>query len=254
MNIPATWKDLVERGARGLGPRLRGIRATVKSASEPGGLPLIDPFRGLSILLAEALALRGPTACREHFALLTPLAPAAYEFPVDPSDFEVAYWVDGALWFSNLAQTSGHDFPGAFGERQMQWLEAVAPQAQELETSVRHSLAFSALAFAQDRFVPRFLLQPNPPPEPGRAFQFNYPSLVGYLSAACQVRADYSAIEPAWIDFLRSFPYKLASGTIDWPHLFCLGRTVYHRVQGLPVAEAARETHKQIMQLVGQGY
>ncbi len=246
MSVPVTWSELVNDRFPYLDGRLKGLARPVKRLpSSP------DAFRGISSLLAETVAARGVAAAQPYFELAQPAALQALEQVT--TDVEAAAMiVDGALWFINLAQTAGSDLAGAFGSAQAAWLSEMA--AVERDGLLRQSLAFSALAFGQDELVRQFVGPAPAGAAPGLTFQFNYPALIAYLSAACVRGASYEDVRPAWIDFLRSFPYKMGAKTAEWPHIFCVGRAVYHRIRDLPVSGVARETHKQIMQLVSQGH
>lgn len=254
MSIPTTWTELMETRSEHLNAALDRLPRTAKRFTKTAA-PLVpaDALRGVAMLLSGVAALRGVTAAKQHADLFLPHLPAAVESVTTENEADYVT-VDGVVWFVNLSETAGFTRPDAYTPAVRNWIDALATPAASFERPNRHSLAFSALAFEDDARVPDFLgepIAPNAPP--GATFQFDYPSLIAYIAAACRDRATPEAVQPAWLDFLQSFPYKLATEAVEWPVLFTAGRIVYHRIGGLPVENVAREVHKQIMQLIGQG-
>lgn len=254
MSVAASWTGFVEGRFKSLDAALNFSRSTAvdKGKAAPPLVPA-DDLRGFSMLLAQLVAARGVRATQPHFEFFMPLASGAAESVTTDQDADYVT-VDGVVWFINLTETTGLAPVGAFDDAVESWLAALAPLAASFDRPDRLSLAFSALAFEIDDAVPRIMGEPLPAnAPPGVAFQFDYPSLLGYLAAACRDRAGFDAVQPAWLDFLESFPYKIAAKSVEWPVLFSVARVVYHRIQGLPVADVARTTHQQIMQLIAQG-
>jgi hypothetical protein len=245
-----TWTEFVDDSWTWLDRRLPEAQESWESLIDAAP-PLVpaDVLCGASVLLAELVAARGVAAARSPLQFLLPRLPDAYRGVRAAANGSET--VEGALWFDNLVETSGFHAERA---PHAKWLDAMQRHAKALERLQRHSFAFLSLAYGEYDRIPVFLGAPLPNQvTPGASFEFDYPSMLLYFGAACRDHAAFDAVEPAWLDFLQSFPYRLGAEAVEWPHLFCMGRAVYHHIQGMPVGEVARETHKQIMQLIAQG-
>jgi len=107
-------------------------------------------------------------------------------------------------------------------------------------------LAFAACAAARPTLMPRLADLPGleAPFVPGRVFGFNVPGFAGDLASATEHGGTYQDIEPGWLDFVHSFPFKLDTRVLDWPALLFGARAVYATIGGLPEGEVALELHR----------
>src|SRR5205085_1632733 len=126
------------------------------------------------------------------------------------------------------------------------WLAQLAERTRELTEPERHALALAACAAARPTLVPPLADLPNvdEPFVANRVFGFNVPAFAGYLATAIDRGGSYQEIEPAWLDFVHRFPYKLAARTLGWPALLWAARAVYATIGELPENEVAGELHR----------
>jgi hypothetical protein len=238
-SAPQSWNALVETRPVQLHLHLAILpaRAAVITAPPPGHIQ-IDFFRPASALLSEALALLGPRNVRPSIDLLMPPFEVALEEFAAQTEPK-ARSAEAALWFYNLVDCTGLSASWEANQKVNATMERFA--SWPLEPVPRVSIAWAAVALLRDELAERLL------PAAGSDF-------LSRVAAACTAGGKYGDISECWLEYLRSFPHEIAAGRTEWPQLFCAGRAVYNRIAGLPVSDVARETHKQIMQLVSEGY
>jgi hypothetical protein len=113
----------------------------------------------------------------------------------------------------------------------------------------RHTLALAANAASLPRLVPAFTGTRTLPQSfvPGQMHGFNVPAFAVYLATAIEREASYQDVEPAWLDFVHRFPYKLDTGMLSWPALMWAARAVYATIGKLPEEEVALELHRLVI-------
>ena len=224
----AAYAELPERIQRAVPPRFAGGR-----------------LGGFDAAIAAVAVLRGPAVALPQLERIAPLIPLIVRQLGDVLDKDRVASALFTLYYLNAARCCGATVPDAARQAELRWIPQLVELRRPLEEADRHTLALGACAASlpavvgtlADTRVPRTFAA-------GQAFGFDVPGFAGYLAAATEHGASYQDVEPAWLDFVHRFPYKLDARTLDWPALLYAARAVYATIGGLPEAEVADELHR----------
>jgi hypothetical protein len=244
-HVPISWPELIAamrriyhqdaRWAEEIAREIATLRPPIYAATG---------FAGPAVVVAARAIIDGPAACTPLLERLVPLVPRALtDFPGSVGDLELpAIFL---LSFLNAARCCGYA-PAEARDLEPRWLRELAARVSELAEHERHTLALAALAARLPRLVPTFA--PDRTTDTGftphRTFGFSVPGFAHYLAAALERGASYLDVEPAWLDFVHRFPYKLGAGTLDWPDLLWAARAVLTHFEGVPEGEVAARLHR----------
>ena len=202
---------------------------------------------GCNIAAAARAVLRGPSSALPLLQLAMPGLPHVIdELPVLDKDASLpAYFT---LCFVNIARCCGAPCPPQAAGVELAWLPQLAQRAAQLNEVERHTLALATCAAGLAGLAGTFTQVVGLPTgfTPGQTQGFDVPAFAGYIAAALQHGASYQDVEPAWLDFVHRFPYKLDTRMLGWPALLWAARAVYTAVGGLPEGEVAMELHRQV--------
>jgi hypothetical protein len=201
---------------------------------------------GFAITIATLAVLRGPASVMPLLERIAPSLPGVIRELPDPLDRNALLPALYTLSCLNVARCCGALLPAEANGVEETWLPQLAGRANDLTEPERHTLAFAACSTGFTRLVPRFADLPGfeEPFVPGRVFGFNVPGFAGYLASAIEHSGTYQDVEPAWLDFVHRFPYKLDTRMLDFPALLLAARAVYATIGGLPESEVALELHR----------
>jgi hypothetical protein len=222
------FDDLPERIERAKPPRYAGGR-----------------LGGFDSTVAALAILRGPAAVKAQFDRIAPLVPKILEQLGPKLDEDRALSALYTLFYLNVVRCSGGSVSDAARDIEARWIPQLAELREAMSEEERFGLAFAACAASltsvvgvvADTRVPRSF-------SAGQSFEFNVGGFAGYLASAIDHNASYQDIEPAWLDFVHRFPYKLDTESLDWPALLYAARAVYATIGGLPEGEVADELHR----------
>lgn|SRR5262245_5872332 len=201
---------------------------------------------GFAITIATLAVLRGSASVMPLLERIAPSLPRVIRELPDPLDKNAMLPALYTLSCLNVARSCGAALPAEANGAEERWLPQLADRARDLTEPERHTLALAACAAALTTLVPRFADLPGleGPIVPGRVFGFNVPGFAGYLAAAVEHGGTYQDVEPAWLDFVHRFPYKLDTRMLDFPALLFAARAVCATIGGLPEGEVALELHR----------
>ena len=201
---------------------------------------------GFDVEVAALAVLRGPSSIARHVALVAPALPHVIAEIGDTIDADRALPAFYTLSYCNAARCAGAELPAAAVDAEEEWLPQLAERMSELTEPQRHTLALAACAAARVDLVATFaeLAAGDDTFTPSRTFGFNVPEFAGYVARAIDRGASYQDVEPAWLDFVHRFPYKLDTRTLGWPALLFAARAVYATIGELPEGEVAMELHR----------
>lgn len=249
--VPVTWDALINEHKEAVNLTLESMK------SLPQRLSMIGPpwtigavLAGPAETLSEAAVIFGPDSCRPAMEAVSEYLPKAID-EVFQNGVKVGALIStiGLLSFLNVTRCCGVSVPPEAVTAETQWLEQLAPFIRKLSEEERSELALAALAANELALVPTFI-SGGPLREkfqPGQAFEFNEQGFVRYLAIAIEQGASAADIEPAWRDFVRSFPYKYAAGTLKFAHLMWCARTVMVHFEQQPVETVAGALHEFIV-------
>lgn len=146
----------------------------------------------------------------------------------------------------NVARCVGTPVPREAADVEQQWLPQMKPWADKAGEPEQHTLALAACAASLPALVAGFASLPALPARfaPGETHGFNVPAFAGYIAAAIVHGGSYQDVEPAWLDFVHRFPFKLNTEMLSWPALMWAARAVYATIGELPENEVALELHR----------
>jgi hypothetical protein len=146
----------------------------------------------------------------------------------------------------NAARCIGASVPPEAVNAEQRWLPQMKPWADEAGEPEQHTLALAACAASLPALVPGFASLPALPARfvPAETQGFNVPAFAGYIAAAITQGGSYQDVEPAWLDFVHRFPFKLNTEMLSWPALMWAARAVYATIGELPENEVALELHR----------
>jgi hypothetical protein len=225
----AFFDDLAERIAAATPPRY--------AASVLGGF---------DVTVAALAVLRGCAVAAKASAIAERSIPRILTELRDPIERNSAVPAIYALSYLNTVRCCSGPLPAEADDAEQRWLEQLAARSSELTEPERHTMALAACAAARPTLVPAFAdLRALPDSfAPEQAFGFDVPGFVGYVAAGIDRGATYQDVEPAWLDFVHRFPYKLDTRSLGWPALLFAARAVYSTIGGLPEGEVADELHR----------
>ena len=244
---PVSWPEVVARIAPlfAKGPGFfAGLPERLASSSPPRYAG--SELGGFEVKVAALATLRGPAAATTLFELASPALPRIIAEIGDTIDRNRVVPAVFTLSYCNVVRCCGAPFPLEAEDAEQNWLPQLAERARELTEPERHSLALAACAAARPTLVPPFadLPETGEPFVPNKICGFNVPGFAGYLASAIERGGSYQDVEPAWLDFVHRFPYKLDTRMLDWPALLFAARAVYATLGDLPEGEVALELHR----------
>ena len=244
---PVTWPEVIEQIAPlyESDPDLFDDLPQRLAASSPPRFAGAE-LGGFRVEAAALAVLRGPAAVENHIALVSSAVPRIID--------EIGTRIDGdrilpsifALSYLNVVRCCGGPVPPGADEAEQGWLPQLAERVREVREPDRHMLALASCAASLPSLVPTFAELPDTDERfvADRTFGFNVPGFAGYLASAIDQGGSYQDIEAAWLEFVHSFPYKLAARTLGWPALLYAARGVYATLGELPENEVAMELHR----------
>jgi len=244
---PVTWPEVVatigstyEKGLSFFDDLDERIKATKSPQYAAGNLG------GFAISLSALAILRGCVAVAKQLAAVAPHVPRIIAELDHPSARDAAIPTINALSYLNVVRCCGGRAPAEAEDAEQRWLDQLAREARELTEPERHTLALAACAAARPTLVPTFADLKGLPDSfvPEQTFGFDVPGFAAYLASGIDRGATYQDVEPAWLDFVHRFPYKLDARSLDWPALLFAARAVYVLLGELPEGEVAEELHK----------
>jgi hypothetical protein len=205
-------------------------------------------FGGFDTSLAALVALRGPDLVLNALRpIASGLAHAIEEIdqkknPLDRNRARPALYTLNVL---NVARCVGATMTRIPVNPEQRWLPQLAELTSNMNERERHTLALASCAAALTTLVPPFADLPitGQPFVPQQTFGFNVTGFCGYLASAIEHGETYQNVEPAWLDFVHRFPFKLDTGMLGWPALLWAARAVYATLGDLPEDEVALELH-----------
>jgi hypothetical protein len=248
--VPVKWPELIAIKLKTMPDSLESLREVpeeLATTRQPWMLA-----SGLSLpaeIFSEAATFLGPEACRPFLALLAEfLPPAIAEMSVRiRKDARVA--AIGLLSYLNVARCCGGTVPADAATVEPEWLQVLAEHKRKLTENEKVTLAFAALAAKTISLVPDFIAGGRLPKRfvPGEVFQFNRQGFVRYLAVAIERQAAAQEIEPAWRDFVQSFPRLYAAKMIQFVDLMWCARAVMVHFERRPVETVADALHQMIV-------
>jgi len=244
---PVTWPEVVAKlGAtyeNGLG-FFDDLAERIAAAKPPRYAAGV--LGGFDVTVAALAVLRGCATSAKAFAIAESSIPRILAELRDPIERNSAVPAIHALSYLNTVRCCNGSLPADVADAEQRWLEQLASRSSELTEPERHTLALAACAAARPALVPRFADLRELPDAfiPEQTFGFDLPAFAGYLAAGIDRGATYQDVEPAWLDFVHRFPYKLDTRSLGWPALLFAARAVYATIGGLPEGEVADELHR----------
>lgn len=204
---------------------------------------------GFDSSVAALALLSGPKAASPLLALPLPHLPRIISQLTDDAlrgsgKLPALY----TLSYLDVARCCGVELPGDATSLEERWLPLLATVKAKFSDREVHTLALAACAGGTTTLAREFADLPasKTPFAPGESFGFNVPAFVDYLALALDGGHPYEDVEPAWLDFVHNFPYKLDTQVLGWPALMWAARAVYSAIGGLPEGEVADELHRLI--------
>lgn len=260
MAIAQTWPELMSLWA--YQNQMDAEALTTKTVEAMGEIRS-RPFGGMRDAFARAesaasrlVVMTGGRASRPVLQALAPFLPEAVEeaeleppesIPRESSGvIRFATRPAGALGLSshiNLCQCVGLD-PGLGPEPDLRsrrlavW--ALRNGRNQLNEFDEERLAAALLALGEPDLAVEAGHWPAVPAfQPNAGFHVNYGGLILNLIAGVAAGARPADVRETWLNSLRNFPAKIASGTSDWSTLLWLARTVHAVIGGQSVASTA---------------
>jgi hypothetical protein len=234
-SVPVTWSELLAADHELLTEGLDAIRDVPDEIERvtPPWLPS-NELGAPSLTVAQTAVVLGPRACRVAIETLMPLIPRVMTDFRDGITNANRVPAQQLLSLFNTAQCCDVAVSSDVTAAEGAWPVGIATHLKFMSDNERTTLAFSALAVGRADLVPSVIAggDISAAVTPGETFGFNVQGFIRYLAAARQHGASYEAVEPAWLDFVARFPYKLAAGTLDWPDLLYAGRIVLTEIRG----------------------
>jgi hypothetical protein len=201
---------------------------------------------GFDVTVTALTVLRGCAATKGVFARVEPLLPRILDELGGRIDRSRAVPATYALSCLSVMRCCGALHLPGIEQTEQRWLADLAARARELTEPERHTLALAACAAMHPTLVATFADVSASPQAfvPEQTFGFDVPGFAAYLAAGIDRAATYQDVEPAWLDFVHRFPYKLDTRMLGWPALLFAARAVYAAIGGLPVGEVAEELHR----------
>jgi hypothetical protein len=169
--------------------------------------------------------------------VLTQLSPAVTE----AGRVAAAY----TLEYLNAARCCGAPVGAHSATAEQAWLPDLAALRSKLTEPERHTLAIAAAAAGLPDEAAQFAgLGRRKEFSPNVTHAFDVPAFAVYIATAVEAGASYQDVEPAWLDFVHRFPYKLDTGMLKWPSLLWAARAVYAAIGKLDDDEVATELHR----------
>jgi hypothetical protein len=204
---------------------------------------------GFDITVAALAALCGGAAALKALEpIASGLARAVEEIeestgPIDRNRVRPPLYTLNVL---NVARCVGAPIPRVPADLEERWLPQLAKLMSSMNEREQHTLALASDAASLVALTPIFANTRAPTARfsAGEVHGFNVPAFSVHLAAAIEQGASYQDVEPAWLDFVHRFPYKLDTGMLGWPALLWAARAVYATLGKLAEAEVADELHR----------
>jgi hypothetical protein len=243
---PVDWPTLVERQGPEYEQEL-GVFADLAEelAEETGSDEAGGALAGFDDTVSALAVLRGPEVTRPVIEQVAPAIPRllALLAPVPTEGARLgAYYT---LNYLNAARCCGASVGGAGVDAERAWLPRLAAYRAKLTERERHTLAIAAAAAGLPDEAAQFAgLGRRKEFSPNVTHAFDVPAFAVYIATAVEAGASYQDVEPAWLDFVHRFPYKLDTGMLKWPSLLWAARAVYAAIGKLDDDEVATELHR----------
>lgn len=236
--VPVTWRELRESGMS------QGFLDQVRALPQALSAKVANPVRDLGLrapALAGVLVLTDATPLRPVVEGVGPQIEYARKAQeVNPGGDTPGVRLRLLSSFNALECGGLVNAPFA-GADAGAMLERLAGEAKDLSEPQGHTAGLAAVAAGKTKLVSKFVGGGKLPAKftPGETFLFNVTGFIRYLAVATDKGATAADVQPAWHDFVRAFPRKLAAETLDWPDLLWAGRIYYHGFEKRPAGEVA---------------
>lgn len=247
---PTNWPDLIEWEKASSAENLQVVVEddVPRLADTESPLMLSAQFHPLGSMFSNSLVICGPRACLPAFAALAPFLPSVLKELERPLDYQRAKLSIGVLAYVNAALCSNAPLPPEAEGVEERWLKKFPKLVGELNQYQRRTLGFAALASGQTALLEQ-LLQTKPKKKQFRAgstFGPDVESFIYFLAAAAERGAGFEEVEPAWREYVWTFPERLAESAATWPDLLWCARAVFVKFEGLPTKKVGQTLHTRI--------
>jgi hypothetical protein len=244
--VPVTWPELIAEAAELYAEHL-GSYDDLPAAIEKAAPPFYpgDRLGGVANTLAAVATMHAPERCLPTIDTIAPLLPRIVGDLAAGVDAPRRLTALHILSYLSVARCCGSALPDAADGAEPSWLPQLTTHARALRDRHRHTLALAACAAGLPHLVPAFTGGADLPGslDPGATFGFDVPGFARHLAVALVRGEPYADVEPAWLDFVHRFPYKLAAETLDWSDLMWAARAVMATIGDIPEGEVAAELH-----------
>jgi hypothetical protein len=226
------WTDLLARHADSADTRVRLIREHVRELSKrPASMPILGDLTEVSNALVPILLGGGVETCRTAFASVAPLIERAISEETREFVDMLLIAAMGLPMLENVAHVSRHPDARAMQAATEAHLEMMSELGRDLPDDRRFTLALPMIAYEREHLVKGLAgaLTIQKRFSAGSEFGHDISSFTGYLAAAVLAKAPRASITPAWIDFLRYLPHRLAIEAVEWSTLLYAARIVHDR-------------------------
>lgn len=243
---PVDWPTLVEKYGPEYEEELVVFDDLVEELSEEASPESAGGALGGFEDACSALAiLRGPAIARPVIERIAPAVPRVVvglsPAPRESGRLAAIY----TLAYLNAARCCGVSVGRESESAERLWLPQLAGFRAKLTEEECHTLAIASAAAGLAQAAIDLAGLPRVDAfAPGVTHAFNVPAFAGYVASAVESGASYDDVEPAWLDFVHRFPYKLATGMLKWPALLWAARAVYATIGRLADDEVATEVHR----------
>ena len=257
-----TWADSFRRVASDPEYALESLRTRVQNnvARHEEGHRGVPGHWGILSGLSQDCLMKmmhfGPGLVKEEVAPLAPLAARTVERFVEAfgGDEQVMHWGLEILGGVVMLQALGFEIPDDVLYLMKPLLVRMPTTRRDEFVDVHWSRALVALVLSERRVwgpIAGLLHDDDVPFTPGQRFQFNMQGLVANLAGAVVHGASFADVEPAWRDYLDSFPVLQGTKMASWDQLLWMARVVHHEVGGAPMKDVARLVYEDVVTAAG---
>jgi hypothetical protein len=134
------------------------------------------------------------------------------------------------------------------------WLPELSFSRDDADTSAFWSTYYIALALDDRHKYRRGIMgpavdDPLEPPDPAATHGPDLRAFLRHIAAAVEQCAPFASVAVAWEDFLRYYPLKRETDSLDHGSLLWAARVVYHRIAGYPLGTVAQHLHDDLWRL-----
>lgn len=243
--VPVNWHELANRHALDAAAMLKRRLKLGDELGELEGNDLLDAYAGCDSTVARGCIFCGSADGRAviakfHASLARALGALDTTGMRDTaSAHELANYV-------LIAECTGTPRPANFDGA---LLKPLVARRKDYFDAQRRSMAFTSLALGDTATALAFLdAKPAAYEQPRLSFEFNTYELIRYLAAALEKRRPADWTEPAWLEYLETFPLHLAADAAEWPDIFMFAR-VLAELRGDKIADIADDLHARVQRL-----